>query len=493
MTFEEYYKSLHLMEYPFGVFTAEAELKIISKLYVRPPNYSVIIEGLRNTSALVVGERGTGKTALSLDAAGELACETTLLVRSEEFSGLELSFKPEDLYHFLIQHITSAFFLKVAEHPRWLWRLTKEERVELSLFLHHFLGGSSKRQLREKIYKIQNSPLKRWGINAFNFLRVILNYGLHAATKIASDALTKHFSLLPAVDPTDGDYFRRIESEVDDSFTVEQRKYHYLERICALARKSGISKIYVIIDKIDEDPRFGNDAEDISRFLVKMVADNKIITANFFHLLLFSWRTPFNLIKSSVRTQKITFQLLDWEIGDLRRVAGKRLGSYSNERVTDLTDIFQEGCEREIKQILRMCNRNPRDLWHILDQCLKAQHKRDPGRRIGPDAVADGMRMFVENFNYYEYYPRGSNARRNSMDVYAYIKHLQKLDDVRFTKDKLNTRAQTGSSTNNYVVAMENMGLIRRTLDKAQGGAVVYEILDPKVCYAMEYGLAIGD
>jgi hypothetical protein len=493
VTFEEYYKSLHLREYPFGVFTAEAELNIISKLYVRPPNYSVIIEGLRNTSALVVGERGTGKTALSLDAAAELACETTLLVRIEEFSGLELSFKPEDLYQFLIQHITSAFFLKVAERPRWLWRLTKEERVELSLFLHRFLGASSKRQLREKIYKIQNSPFKRWGINAFNFSRAVLNYGLHAATKIASDALTKHFSLMPPFDPGDGDYFRRIESEVDDSFTVEQRKYHYLERICALARKSGISKIYVIIDKIDEDPRFGNDAEDISEFLVKIVADNKIITTNFFHLLLFSWSTPFNLIKSSVRTQKITFQLLDWEISDLRRVAGKRLGSYSNERVTDLADIFEEGCEREIEQCLRMCNRNPRDLWHILDHCLKAQHKRDPGRRIGSDAVADGIRIFVETFNYYEYYPRRSNARRNSMDVYAYIKHLQKLDDVRFTKDRLNTCAKTGSSTNNYVVAMENMGLVRRTLDKAQGGAVVYEISDPKVCYAMEHGLAIGD
>lgn len=98
MTFEEYYKSLHPTEYPFGVYTAEAELKIIPKLYVRPPNYSMITEGLWNTSAFVVGEIGTGKTALSLDVENELACDTALLVRIEEFSGLEPSFKPEDLY-----------------------------------------------------------------------------------------------------------------------------------------------------------------------------------------------------------------------------------------------------------------------------------------------------------------------------------------------------------------------------------------------------------
>lgn len=493
MTFEAYYKSLGLAEYPFGVFTAEAELKRISQLYVPPPNYSVIVEGLRNTSAIVVGERGVGKTALSIDVGKGLASDTTLIVRIEEFSGLEQTFKAEDLYHFLIQHIASAYFLKIADHSGWLWELSKEERVELSMFLHHFLGASSKKQLREKINRLQNRVVKRWAITTYNFTRTVLNYGIKAATKIASDALTKHFSSLPSVDVGDAEYFQRMEAEVDESFTVEQRKYHYLERICALGIKSGITKIYVVIDKVDEDTRFGNDAEDISEFLVKIAADNKILTADSFHLLLFSWSTPFNLIKSNVRTQKITFQPLDWEIDDLRRVAGKRLASFSNEQLSSLSDIFQADCENEIEEILLMCNRNPRDLWHILDQCLKAQHRCDAKQKIGADAIAEGIRIFVKDFNYYEYYPRKSNARRNSMDVYSYVKHLSKLDDVRFTKDKLNTLAGTGSSTSNYVVAMENMGLISRTAEKAQGGAVVYEIRDPKVRYAMRTGMSIGD
>ncbi|MEW5931005.1 MAG: hypothetical protein AB1941_26375 [Gemmatimonadota bacterium] len=451
------------------------------------------MEGLRNTSAIVVGERGTGKTALSLDVSKELASEEALLVRIEEFSALGRDFAAEDLYHFLTQRIAAEYFLKAADHPGWLWRLNKDERVDLSLFLHRFLGASSTRQLREKIYKIQNKPLKRWAINTYNFTRVVLNYGLKAATKVASDALTKHFSSLPTIDSGDTEYFQRIEAEVDDSFTVEQRKYYYLERICTLALKSGISKIYVTIDKLDEDPRFENDAEDIGEFLVKIASDNKILTAGFFHLLLFSWSTPFNLIKSNVRTQKITFQTLDWEIDDLRRVAGKRLASYSERKLTSIKDIFQDGCDAEIEQVLQMCNRNPRDLWHILDQCLKAQYKIDSKQKIGAEAIRGGIEAFVQGFNYYEYYPRKSNARRNSMDVYAYIKHLLKLDGERFTKDKLNTLAGTGSSTSNYVVAMENMGLIRRISEKAQGGAVVYEIRDPKVCYAMRHGMTIGD
>lgn len=48
-----------------------------------------------------------------------------------------------------------------------------------------------------------------------------------------------------------------------------------------------------------------------------------------------------------------------------------------------------------------------------------------------------------------------------------------------------------GSSTINYFVAMENMGLNRRTDAKA-GGAVVYAIRDPKVVFAIENGIEIN-
>jgi hypothetical protein len=139
-----------------------------------------------------------------------------------------------------------------------------------------------------------------------------------------------------------------------------------------------------------------------------------------------------------------------------------------------------------------MSNRNPRDLWHILDKAFQEQFKSNPMSAISDEAVRRAVDRFVKEFNYYEYYPRKANARSTTMDVFKYLKHLQKLDGHRFTKDKFSTSAGTGSSTNNYVVAMENMGLIRNTNDKASGGAVLYEIADPKVRYAMSNSLTIG-
>lgn len=100
------------------------------------------------------------------------------------------------------------------------------------------------------------------------------------------------------------------------------------------------------------------------------------------------------------------------------------------------------------------------------------------------------MREFVGQFNFYEYYPRKANARANSMDVYSFIKHLLKLDETKFTRNRLNEQAGTGSSTQNYTVGMESLGLIEK--DYADKGEAIYRIRDPKIRYAIENGVDIS-
>jgi hypothetical protein len=492
MTFEEYYKGFGFSSYPFGVFTSEGEKSHLSALFLKPENYSIIVEGLRNTSAIVIGERGTGKTALSLNLQDELESDQHIMVRIEEFSNLKVGFDEDDLYRFLTEEIATAFFLKVTECPSILWHYTKEERLDLSMYLQVYVSASSKELLRDKINKIQNGVIKRWSVNAYNYGRVVLNYGLKATTKAISDALTKHFSSLPEFDVGDSEYFQRIESHIDDSFSQSKRQYYYMTRLCNLVKKHAFSKIYVTVDKVDEDTRFENDAEYVSEFIIRIASNNRVLTNEEFHMALFLWSTPFNYIRDKVRTQKLTFQQLEWSQQQLERVVDRRMHTYSNGAISEIRQILDNCSPSSIELIFRMCNRNPRDLWHIIDKCFKEQFSLDPGRHISDEAIAQGIKQYVMEFNYYEYYPRKANVRRNSMDVYAYIKHLLKLDSAQFTKDRLNDRAGTGSSTNNYMVAMENMGLIRKTANKAQGGAVIYEIRDPKVCYAMENGIAIG-
>jgi uncharacterized protein (DUF2249 family) len=492
-TFEEYYKRLGLARYPFGVFTTEGERDVFKDIYLKPQNYSVIAEGLLNTSAIIVGERGTGKTALSLELGSGLEDKKNLFVRIEEFSDLKVGYNQTDLYKFLTERIVEAFFMKYAERPTSLWKLSKDERRDLSMFFHQYLGASSRTLLIEKVSKIQNGLAKRFFISLYNIIRTLLNYGLKALTKIISDAVTRHFSALPPFDSNDAEYLARLKVEVDMTFEQNQRQYFYLEKICRLARRAGCEKIYVFIDKVDEDTRFQNDAEDISEYLRLLASDNKVLTSDLFHMALFMWSTPFNYIRDTVRTQKLTFASLTWNHDSLDMALKRRLEAYASKPIKQELAILSE-CLPESRDLLfEMCNHNPRDLWHLLNMAFEEQFRIDPEQKIGDDAVSTAIRRFVREFNYYEYYPRKSNARANTMDVYKYIKHLQRLDSVKFTKDKLNTLAGTGGSTNNYVVAMENMGLIRNTSEKAQGGAVIYEINDPKVRYAMQYGIQIEE
>lgn len=491
MEFEEYYKSLGLDTYPFSVYTAESEIEKGDSIYKKPQNYSIIDEGIKNSSIIIYGERGSGKTALNLDISRRKKAAETLLVKIEEFSKIEENYTPERLYEFLTESIAGEFFCAMSYNPTQLWKYDKDERTDLSMYLHRFVKSSTKLQLTNKIKKIQNGPIKRTVIGIYNTSRVILNYGLKVATKVASDALTKHFSALPVFDSVDSEYFKKLEAEVDDSFTEGERSFIYLSKLCSLIRKSKISEIVVIIDKIDEDPRFKNDSEAIAKYLEGIASNNKVMVNDLFKVVLFVWSTPFNSIKSNVRTQKLILQALSWSPKALKDATGKRLSAFSNKKINNIEELFSPDDIDVVDNLVAMSNDNPRDLWHLIDKSIKSQYEMDSSNKISREAVNLGIRNFVQQFNYYEYYPRKAKARADSMNVYSYIKHLMKLDSDRFTKNKLSEMAGTGGSTTNYVVAMENMGLIEKTGDKSTQGGVIYMIKDPKIRYAQEKRIEI--
>ena len=78
------------------------------------------------------------------------------------------------------------------------------------------------------------------------------------------------------------------------------------------------------------------------------------------------------------------------------------------------------------------------------------------------------------------------NAQRNTNDIYSYIGYLLKLKGtIEFTNEELRQSASTGGSTSNYITGMMNIGLVKKTGKKRHGGAVIYQVSDPKVLYAI--------
>ena len=156
-------------------------------------------------------------------------------------------------------------------------------------------------------------------------------------------------------------------------------------------------------------------------------------------------------------------------------------------------EFFEVATEEDFNNIFKLCNSNPRDLWDIFDKLFHAQFELDSScTSISHEAVINGLQCFVENFSFYEYYPKKKKARKNTNDIYSYIKHLLTLNNpIEFTNDELRTSASTGGSTTNYITGMMNIGLVSKTDTKRPGGSIVYKINDPKVQYAISNKIII--
>ncbi len=274
-------------------------------------------------------------------------------------------------------------------------------------------------------------------------------------------------------------------------FFQKDSSFNRLEQLSDLVAAIGLGTPICVLDKVDEDARFLNAAEDISDFVRPLLTDTKLLTSSKVQIVISVWIIPYNLLKSDVRTQKIYCPVIDWTRADLEKAAERRIRYFSNEK-KGFSDLFDSNVEEEdIAYLMSLSNKNPRDLWHILNYIMLAQFKHDPtAGKICKSSARQGFDDFVTSFNFFEYYPKKSNAKANSMDVYSYVKHLLKLEDITFTRDRLNVLAGTGSSTLNYCIGMENLGLIEKA--EKTGAQMNYRIRDPKVVHALRNGLDIS-
>ncbi len=305
--------------------------------------------------------------------------------------------------------------------------------------------------------------------------------------------LKNYYTFLPPIDEGDiKNILPQINMGLDSDFLEGNTHYEILCRLCIIIKKLGYDEIIIFFDKFDEDQRMKNNATTISEFINSLLTDNKILENLNLQLIISIWEIPFRKIMSEVRTQKHFCPILSWSERTLQNALNRRLQVFSGDKIRNYEDLFDISCEsKNLEQMFELSNNNPRDLWHIMNSIMHAQYEIDSMKmKISDEAIVNGLRRFVSGFNFYEYYPKNPKAKANSMDIYSYIKHLLKVKEEKFTKNQLSLAANTGSSTNNYVVGMENIGLIANTGEKSSGG-VLYRICDPKVVYAIKNSIDI--
>lgn len=492
---KEFYQNMGLHDYPFNVYTAENEIQYATEIFVHPYNYDAIKSSFDGNRSIVVrGNRGTGKTALLNDlyqSTNENECIKCVI---DDYSEMPLTPATSDYYELLIQNLVAALFYQLFSDKQRIRELDKEERVFLSCLLSEYTSQPTKTELKRKIEAIQLSGFARFIKRNFDLCRAILNFGITAGLNVVNDVIRNYFGVLPPIQESQiKDIIPKTALEADTEFNKSKATYNLLMKLCLTIKKLGYRRIVVFFDKFDEDSRMENNAETISDFFTPLLTDNKLLENPNIQLVISVWEVPFNRILSQFRSQKHHCPLLSWPLTKLKDALNKRLFVFSNGAISSYRSLFADDVDDEkIAEIFELCNGNPRDLWHIFDLIIQEQYSIDPANgKLTVLAINRGLNNFVTSFNFYEYYPKKPKAKANTMDIYSYIKHLLKLDEVTFTKNQLSKAASTGSSTPNYVVGMEGIGLVTNTKEKLNGG-VVYRINDPKIVYAMKNHLDIS-
>lgn len=492
---KEFYEGFGLKDYPFNVYTAENESQYANEIFVHPLNYDAIKSSYDSNRSIVIrGNRGTGKTALLNDLLTNTDPKTCIQCVIDDYSDLDINPQNSEYYHLIITNLVTKLFYRLFDDKKRLNNLNKEDKLFLSYLLSEFTSVITKNELTRKIESIQLSGFAKFIKKNVNFFRVIFNYGINAGLNILNDVIRNYYGALPPVQATQiREIIPKLSFETDTEFNKERVSYNMLLRICTVIGKLGYTKIVVFFDKFDEDNRMENNAETISQFITPLITDNKLLENPSIQIIVSVWEVAFSRILDQFRSQKHHCPLLSWPVPKLKDALNKRLHVFSDGGVDDFSKLLDSDVdEATVNEVFTLCNGNPRDLWHIFDHIFQSQYGLDPQYdKLAKRAVDDGLKRFVTEFNFFEYYPKKPNAKANTMDVYSYIKHLLKLESDVFTKNQLNDMAKTGGSTNNYVVGMEKIGLIINTNEKEKGG-VLYRINDPKVVYAMRNGLDIS-
>lgn len=176
ISFSDFYNGLGLVNYPFRTFTAETE-ENLNDIFIIPSNYEVISGDYKSSNSFfIIGNRGTGKTALHKYITREPK-KNELIINIDNFENVNLDNDLSGFYNLFISSIIGELLNSLVNDRSKLKNLSKSERVKLSFYVNNFLKAATEKNLNDKIVEIQNSKGKRFFNTLYNKIRGLLNYG----------------------------------------------------------------------------------------------------------------------------------------------------------------------------------------------------------------------------------------------------------------------------------------------------------------------------
>jgi len=491
----ELYQQLGFSDNPFSTFSAEEEKAFLNDIYINPLFYETLKSDLiKGHSRFILGARGIGKTALLLQLKTVLDKENAFTIIIDEFDGVPIKSNQIEFTRLIIERLVTNFSIKISKNPSGIRKLDKHQKEKLSFIIKEFFQTLSVSQYEKLYNKADNYKTRNAIKNIWNyFFNRPVNFLISGGIEIVAETARKAMGL-PI---TDGkEFYKNYVPELTlEQIEREKKPEKFLNNFKALKeifndlaeiiKASGFATTIVFFDKIDEYTKLNSSISAVAEFLDGFLKDTTILMNKSYSLVFSIWDVlkP-ELTNSGVRFDKIKPIDITWQTDNLKDILDKRIGYFSGGK-KKIKDIVLS--DNKLNEIISLSNNSPRYLFRQLSYIYDQQAEISTNSKVLTDEAIDkGQLVYSKSFEYYAIYP---TKRGSKEDILTNINRLLKIGKTTImTKDFIDAYKVSTPTAISYIKIVQEYNLVKE-LTETDGGAKIYEILDPVIKHLIKYGI----
>jgi len=364
----EFFPSLGFDENPFEHTNADQEERL-PDYFVPPPYFDAVFGNPENPqSHIVFAPRGGGKTAQRRMVEHRCNQSDVLAITYDQFDFIGVDRATDvTLHHHLrnvIRSIVVAILIDLDSQHSLMGEWSKEECELFTSIAAENLDGLTAIEFKQILNSIRS--LKDRFKNFWNEWLPAIGPGLKVITHLLK-------SIVTIADFGELSTFR--SEELKDNSTLK----HQLEISIQLAKRIGWKSIYVLVDRVDESELTGNNAKDSFAIVEPLVKDLQLLETDGIAFKFFLWDQLQSSYQDIARTDRIKQDTLDWDREMLLEMWKKRISTFSDEKILELTSISEKTTPYNLDEIAYIfANKSPRDMIRIGNRVLSEQKEIDP-------------------------------------------------------------------------------------------------------------------
>lgn len=493
----ELYRQLEFRNHPFSKFSAEEETEYLGQIFLKPRYFETLLTDLKSgASRFILGERGSGKSALIIELDKALTNDNVLSVIIDNYDVIPLQNNDRHLLHLVIKSILRAYVAAIFKNKAILKRLSGQDKEKLALIIRDFFTATSKRDFEAAYNKVTQFKTKNFLKNIYNnIVNKPINWAISAGLEIGSDFVAKSLNLpkLP-----NQDFYKNYLPQLDLEKLPERAKeeklissYPLLKDILIellqLVQKSGYSSTVVFLDKIDEFKSLEGKINKIVDFTEQILKDTNLLYFNNLAIVFSVWtEVKIELNSKGVRFDKFKPIDVNWTDEEIKQILQNRLNFFAQRSPYDINRIVETG--QELESLIELAYKSPRDMIRLFSIIFDEQAIINPSvNKISLEARAAAKVTFCKSYDYYSVFP---SKRGTKEDIISIVNRILRVGRINFrTADLVNEFKFSQQSAIGYVRIYKDYGLVKDEDDITGGGPKDFMVVDPKMKYLIHLGI----